>query len=357
MSGSLTTVTASVTTPSATLSPHYIHSLPVLVLFPHNRCNCRCVMCDIWQIRQVREIRPDDLKPHVDSFRRLGVRWVVFSGGEPQMHSDLAGLSRQLRAEGIRLTLLTAGLLLEAQAATVADMVDDVIVSLDGPSEVHDQIRRVPRAFDRLRRGIEALQRVRPGMMIRARSTVQKANCTRLRDTTTTARLLGLTSVSFLAVDVTSEAFNRPGGWSPERQDAVALGPEDVGLLEREVELLIEAHSDDIAAGFVVESPEKLRHIVLHFRARLGQALPVAPHCNAPWVSAVVEADGTVRPCFFHRPLGNLHQGTLMEILNGESAVDFRRRLEVAKDPVCRRCVCSLYLSTEEQHPFQTSGH
>src|SRR5437899_1492952 len=127
--------------------PHRIRALPVLVLFPHNRCNCRCVMCDIWRIRQAREITARDLEPHLESIRALGVRWVVFSGGEPQMNTDLPALSRMLRAEGIRLTLLTAGLLLEPQARSVAGTIDDVIVSLDGPREIHDRIRRVPRAF------------------------------------------------------------------------------------------------------------------------------------------------------------------------------------------------------------------
>ena len=313
-------------------------------------------MCDIWQIRQVREIRAEDLQPHVDSLRRLGVRWVVFSGGEPQMHTDLAGLSRLLRAEGIRLTILTAGLLLESQANAVAEIVDDVIVSLDGPPEVHDRIRRVPRAFERLERGIGALRSVRPDIMIRARSTVQKANCAHLRSTLATAKTLSLNSISFLAADVSSEAFNRPGGWSAERQDEVTLGPEEVALLEAEVDLLIEEHWDEIAAGFVAESPEKLRRIVRHFRSQLGQTVPVAPNCNAPWVSAVIEADGTVRPCFFHRSLGNLHQAPLMEILNSELAVDFRRRLDIPNDPVCQRCVCSLNLSAEAQKAWEAFG-
>ena len=58
-------------------------------------------------------------------------------------------------------------------------------------------------------------------------------------------------------------------------------------------------------SGFVLENPDKLRRIVHHFRAHLGLAEPVAPRCNAPWVSAVIESDGTVRPCFFHEPIGN----------------------------------------------------
>ena len=340
---------SSLARPHPASSPHRIQALPILVLFPHNRCNCRCMMCDIWRIRQVREITVQDLARHLESIRALRVRWVVFSGGEPQMHTDLAALARLIRAEGIRVTLLTAGLLLEPYAQSVVDTIDDVIVSLDGPREVHNRIRGVPKAFDRLAHGVRALRQLRPAFVARGRSTVQKANYRYLRETVRIAKQIGLDSISFLAADVTSEAFNRPGSWTGERQNGVALDAEDVGRLEEEIESLIREYRDDITMGFVVETAEKLRRIVLHFRAHLGQLTPVAPRCNAPWVSAVIEADGTVRPCFFHRALGNIHEKALIEILNGEAAVDFRRALDIPKDPVCQKCVCSLHVSEESQ--------
>jgi MoaA/NifB/PqqE/SkfB family radical SAM enzyme len=305
-------------------------------------------MCDIWRIRQVREITVEDLQAHVESLRELRVRWVVFSGGEPQMHTDLAALCRLLRADGVRLTLLTAGLLLEAQAATIAKTMDDVIVSLDGPPEIHNQIRRVRDAFGILERGVRSLREIRPQIEIRGRATVQKANCTHLRDIVAAARQLGLNSISFLAADVTSEAFNRPGGWPTKRQGTVALGPEETAALEQEIEFLIEQHREQIESGFVVESAEKLRRIVRHFRVQLGELPPTAPTCNAPWVSAVIEADGAVRPCFFHRPIGNIHERALVEIVNGDSALEFRRQLDIPANPVCRRCVCSLHLTPEQ---------
>jgi Fe-coproporphyrin III synthase len=39
---------------TAAMAEHRIYTLPVLVIFPHNQCNCRCVMCDIWRIREAR---------------------------------------------------------------------------------------------------------------------------------------------------------------------------------------------------------------------------------------------------------------------------------------------------------------
>jgi MoaA/NifB/PqqE/SkfB family radical SAM enzyme len=216
-------------------------------------------------------------------------------------------------------------------------------VSLDGPPQIHDQIRRVPKAFERLAKGVEALRKLRPQMTIRGRSTVQRANCHSLREIVQTAKQLELNSISFLAADVTSQAFNRPEGWTLERRNDVALDSEGVGRLAAEVDALIREHAADISSGFVAESAEKLWRIVLHFRAHLNQAPPVAPRCNAPWVSAVVEADGTVRPCFFHRTIGNIRDHSLIDVLNSRDAIDFRRQLDVASNPICQRCVCSLY--------------
>ena len=346
MSGAFTQLAAS-SRGSDQLSRHDIHALPILVLFPHSRCNCRCIMCDIWRIRQVRELTALDLEPHLESIRQLRVRWVIFSGGEPHLHSDLAALAQPLRSLGIRVTLLTAGLLLERHAGLTTQFFDDVVVSLDGPPHIHNQIRGVPRAFELLARGIRAVRQLRPSMAIQARSTVQKANCFHLRETVQTAKSLGLDSISFLAADLTSEAFNRRGGWGPEQQSALLSGPREIKQLEDEIDRLLSEHAADLESGFIVESPEKLRRIVRHFRAHLGEVAWEPPRCNAPWVSTVIEPDGTVRPCFFHRPIGNIHERSLGEVLNGDDALAFRQQLDIASNPICQKCVCSLYVPTD----------
>ena len=333
----------------ASATSHQIRALPVVVIFPHNQCNCRCVMCDIWRIRQAKELTPADLEHHLDSFRKLGVRWVVFSGGEPQLNEKWSCLAQMLRSAGCRVTLLTAGLLLEPQAKAVAESIDDLIVSLDGPPAAHNNIRRVENAFEQLAQGIVAIRQLRPDMPVGARCTVQKANHRSLRAVVRSAKQMDLTSISFLAAELTSSAFNRPEGWLPDRADRVALTPAEIDALESEVERLIDQHHTDLESGFVVESAQKLRRIVRHFRAHAHQAEPVAPRCNAPWVSTVIEASGDVRPCFFHPVLGNIHRQPLAEIVNGPEALQFRASLDVANNVICRRCVCSLYIPRQKE--------
>jgi Fe-coproporphyrin III synthase len=314
-------------------------NLQILVLEPHNRCNCRCVMCDIWKRTDAREISEAELARHIEDIVALGVRQVVFTGGEPLMHADLFRLAAPLHARGMKITLLSTGLLLARDASRIVQSIDEVIVSLDGPPPIHDEIRRVTGAFDRLAGGVRAIHQLEPEFPVSARCTVQSRNGAHLRATVTAARSIGLRSISFLAADLDSTAFERPLVWPDKRKATIAP---DLRALEREMECLIGEFPAD---GFVVEAPAKLRRIVSHFRAFYGLEAHTAPRCNAPWVSAVWEANGDVRPCFFHPPVGNTADGTVAEIVNGPAATAFRTGLSVSENPVCQRCVCSLYLA------------
>jgi MoaA/NifB/PqqE/SkfB family radical SAM enzyme len=328
--------------PVISSSPARLTSLPILILNAHSRCNCRCVMCDIWKRETNEQIRAQDLERHRNSLKSLGVRQVVLTGGEPLLHNDLSALCNFFRDRQIHVTLLTTGLLLHKRAEEVAALFDDIIVSLDGPPEIHDSIRRVSGAYNLLHKGITAVRQHNPSLPITCRTTIQKANHRYLRQTVDSARALGLDSISFLAADLTSEAFNRPLLWPAEKQSEIALNLEEVKALEDEIEQLILQYEAGINHKFILEPAAKLRKIARRFREHLGQLTPQAPTCNAPWVSAVVEVDGSVRPCFFHRAIGNITSSTLEEVINGEAAQEFRESLDMENDATCRRCVCSL---------------
>jgi radical SAM protein with 4Fe4S-binding SPASM domain len=348
--------------------PHLdpITDLPVLILYPHARCNCRCVMCDIWKLKSKDQISPEEVSGWLPELRELGVQRVVLSGGEALLHARLREMCASLRAAGIGVTLITTGLLLRRDASWLVDLVDDVVTSLDGPPDVHDAIRRIPSAYAKLAEGVRAVREAaaaRPepdfgsrsdgldgespkDVRVSARCTVQRLNHDRLRDTVLAARAAGLDGVSFLAADVSSEAFNRPGGWDAGTSQTVALDERELAALDRELTRLEREHAADFASGFIAESPAKLRaRIFGHFAALLGKGEFASHACNAPWVSTVVEADGTVRPCFFHKPIGNVREaGSLTAVLNSPAARAWRSRLDVRRDETCRRCVCTLTL-------------
>ncbi|MBV9172686.1 MAG: radical SAM protein [Chloroflexi bacterium] len=328
-----------------TFTTDRLHSLPMVVLMAHSRCNCRCMMCDIWLANaNKRELTRADLEPHVASLRNLHVQRVVLSGGEALMHSNLWLLCELLRELPTKITLLSTGLLLKHFADQVVEWCDDVVVSLDGSREVHNSIRRVPRAFERLAEGIAALRERRPGFPVSGRCVLQRTNFRDLPNIIDAAHAIGLDRISFMAVDVSSSAFNRPIPWEEPRVAEVALDREQTAEFTALVEETICRRAADFTSGFVAENPDKLRRLPRYFAALHGENEFPATVCNAPWVSTVVETDGDVRPCFFHKPLGNIHERPLETILNSPEAIAFRKNLDVNQDPTCRACVCTLSL-------------
>ncbi len=128
-------------------------SLPVtLNLMVTNRCNSRCVMCNVWKKKREDEFTPDELarilgNPLFDKLTHVGV-----SGGEPTLRKDLPEIFRVITGKkGLAgVSLITNAL----QADTVINQVEScyrvskeanvpfsLMVSLDGIGKIHDTVR------------------------------------------------------------------------------------------------------------------------------------------------------------------------------------------------------------------------
>ena len=328
-----------------TLATDRIYSLPVMVLMPHSRCNCRCVMCDIWKANhEKRELTTEEIAKHIGAFKKLGVREVALSGGEALLHNNLWSFCDQLKETGARISLLSTGLTLAASASRVVANVNEVIVSLDGSPQVHNRIRGIPLAFEKLAEGVRALKQEDPAFKVRGRCVLQKSNFRDLPNIIAAAEDLGLDQISFLAADVSTTAFNRQDSWPSDKVSGIALNATETEEFEKIVSASFEKFSHRYRSGFIAESPRKMFELVQYYRALSGNNRFPVRRCNAPWVSAVVEADGEVRPCFFHASYGNIHDAEFIDILNSSKAVRFRKNLNMEKDQICRKCVCSLHV-------------
>jgi MoaA/NifB/PqqE/SkfB family radical SAM enzyme len=302
-------------------------------------------MCDIWKSNSDKMMLSEaDIVGMLASFKKLGTRWVVMSGGEALMNPSLFKFCEILKNEDMRITILSTGLLLERNAANIVEHTDEVIISLDGSQEIHDDIRRIPRGYQRLQEGVRAVKAVSTSFPVTGRCVIQQLNFADWPRIVESAREIGLDQISFLAADVSTDAFNRPQQWDESRTAEVSVDADQIDELESVVERIIVDFAGDISSGFIAESPAKLRRISDYYAALArGSKFPPV-QCNAPWVSAVIEADGTVRPCFFHRSMGNIRQNALDELVNGPQEIAFRRTLDTGENPICQKCVCTLSL-------------
>jgi MoaA/NifB/PqqE/SkfB family radical SAM enzyme len=328
---------------------HRLRSLPIAILMPHSGCNCRCLMCDIWKGNGNRKLLEEsDIHKLIASFRKLHTRQVLLSGGEALLHPQLFRFCGLLKAEGLYITLLSTGLTLARHAKELVAVVDEVIVSLDGDPETHNRIRNIPAAFEKLQEGVQALRTLAPGFRISGRCVVQRANYACWSGIVDTALQLGLNSISFLPADTGSEAFNRPEPWTESRAGDIAIPETEWPQLEASYALLLQKHGAAFSSRFISETPEKLAAIITYYKALQGKAAFPVKRCNAPWVSAVVEADGSVRPCFFLDAYGSIREESFEGLINGEKAQKFRAQLASCPPDTCTRCVCSLHLPVHQ---------
>lgn len=330
------------------LQTHKITALPIVILMPHSACNCRCVMCDIWKgNHDLKQLTEADVAGLMATLKKLGTQQVLMSGGEALLNPNFFRLCAILKKEKIKISLLSTGLTLKKNADALVEWVDDIIVSLDGDETIHDNIRNIPGAFKKLAEGIRAVKQLKPAFKITARTVIHRLNYKAWPKIIDAAHQLGLDQVSFLPADVSSHAFNRQQLWDAPRQHEILLSEIDLNELKSVTGDLFINYKNDFTNRFIAESRDKIQNIYFYYAAFYGHNDFPYKKCNAPWVSAVVEADGTVRPCFFHEAYGNLKTETFDKIINSESAVEFRRNLDMAKNETCVKCVCYLNLAPE----------
>jgi Fe-coproporphyrin III synthase len=322
-----------------------ISSLPIVILMPHSSCNCRCVMCDIWKgNHNLKKLEEPDVVGLLSALKKFGTRQVVMSGGEALLNPGFFRFCEILKKENIKISLLSTGLTIQKQADNLVKWVDDIIVSLDGDGELHDAIRNIPGAFAKLKDGIQSVRTLSPGFRITGRSVIHRFNFRHWPQIIEAAKEIGLDSISFLPADISSSAFNRETPWDSARQSEICLKETDLEEMKRIIADISDRFSDDFESRFIVESKQKLQKIYFYYAAYYGQNVFPYKKCNAPWVSTVIEADGTVRPCFFHKSYGNIKNESLENILNSNKAIEFRKNLDMENNPTCLKCVCYLNL-------------
>ena len=316
-----------------------LRRLPLITLYLSERCNSRCITCDYWRHGRT-DLNLTAVRHLLPSLARLQTEVILISGGEPLLNPEWVQIAELLRAQRLRLWLLTSGLSLAKHARRVSELFEAVTVSLDGTQAgTYARIRGLD-AFEKVCEGIKAASGA--GVRVDIRVTVQRANYREMPAFIPLARKLGVHQVSFLAVDVANpHAFGRLNDFAAE----VALQPDDLPVLERTLDQLEHEHEEAFRCGLIAESPPKLRRLLQYFRAIHGLGAHPAVRCNAPEFSAVIDANARVRPCFFIPGPDEAVavEGDLESVLNARRMVGLRESIRGGTRRECSTCVCSMW--------------
>ncbi len=117
-------------------------------------CNMRCKHCG----SSCETPLPDQLSTEESlalarDIADLGLEWITLSGGEPLIRKDWDLIAAELSSNGVIPNIISNGWMIDEKVLDRAKAADigTIAISLDGPEETHDYIRK-PGSFRRVMR-------------------------------------------------------------------------------------------------------------------------------------------------------------------------------------------------------------
>ena len=271
-------------------------------------CNSRCSMCNIWQMREREEMGLEEFARVLEDPLYRGIERLTLAGGEPSLRRDLVALTELFLHKMPRLmslTLVTNGLAVERILADTRSILDlcagrgihlNVSVSLDGVGHVHDEMRDVPGAFDKVERclmGLKELQSQRP-FWLGAACVVTRKNLYHLRELQSWCAQRGI-ELGFQLV-----GFHESYVANVERQSELDFSSSDRDYL---LSFLHELASDRSPSNFLSYYWNDMLRLYRDGRPRQTP-------CPFTLDSFVLDAYGDMYYCLSERKIGNCLQGS-----------------------------------------------
>ncbi|KUK84259.1 MAG: Radical SAM domain-containing protein [Microgenomates bacterium 39_6] len=124
------------------------------------KCNLNCEHCGAKKEKYSTELTTKQVKSLVRNLADYKVKYFVITGGEPLLRKDLFEIFAFAKEKGLKTGLATNGFFINADnSKIIAKIFNSVQISLDGPQETHNKIRRNKKAFQKAIESINLLQK------------------------------------------------------------------------------------------------------------------------------------------------------------------------------------------------------
>ncbi|MEW6534855.1 MAG: radical SAM protein [Candidatus Auribacterota bacterium] len=326
-----------------------------------NRCNLNCVMCGQTATRhqkwQQEELSADDWIDFLRSAAHFNP-YISFWGGEPLMFDGIIDIFREIHRLGLQTGIITNGLLLEKYAPDLASFDNlHIGISLDGPPEIHDEVRCRKGTFQKMEDGLNAVNHFRkkygkqPKQLSVIFSTITPKNQYHFPELIDTARRFNPEEmcISYLTF-VTNELIAGTNRITEEqlntRFDSLEgfkadITQYDVPHIEKLTEMI---RNNEFNVPFKLHfnpvlNPDEVKRYYFDMRFTMGRKT-----CFRPWFIAELLPNGQLNFCpdFPDYRFGDIRTTPFLKIWNGTEARAFRKLLKKFKLlPMCVRC-CGL---------------
>ncbi len=125
-----------------------------------NRCNLSCHHCYSYADPNSKDfLTTSFILDSIKDLKKAGVKFVIFSGGEPLIRKDIFDIADKMREEGIITYLSTNGLYIsEKNVDKIIQKFNYIGISIDGIKEVHDRFRGLEGVYEKSISAIKLIQ-------------------------------------------------------------------------------------------------------------------------------------------------------------------------------------------------------
>jgi MoaA/NifB/PqqE/SkfB family radical SAM enzyme len=279
------------------------------------RCNARCHFCNIWALEPPKEADFDTIQHNLRDLRRLGVKYIDFTGGEPLLRSDVAEVYAEAKRQGFYTSMTTNTILYPKKAKEMQGLVDFLNFSLDGgDAETHDQSRGV-RIFDTLVESVALAHSLGENPVLNHTVTAQNFN--RIDEVGALGQKLGA-RVWLNPAFTAYENYNAKKNPTTEMIEAIKRGANKYSCIG----------FNQAALAFIADGGNNLNN----------------PRCKAvDAVIAISPDDQLLLPCYHFAQDGVPIEGKLYDLYRESEKVESYRQSQ-GKLSVCDGCTVWCYL-------------
>lgn len=268
-----------------------------------NRCNLRCLMCQIPE-EKTQELSTAQWKKTIKDVSSLGVQTMVFSGGEPLLREDIFELISFTKNHHMNACLTSNGCLINQNTALklTKSGIDVVNISIEGEKQIHDYLRGEG-SFDKATLALEYLKMHKIESTIAA--TVSRYNFECLKSVLELAKATGATTVRF-------QPFSRIFLKDASKGDDFFIDKKDKERLQEIIEDIIKLSNEykipTNPVSYLMNIPPYL----------CKEKIVMKKGCSALWASCPINSKGEVFPCWNlasqDRIIGNVNQESLVDL-------------------------------------------
>ena len=314
------------------------------------RCNLKCKMCSLPQQNRdyygtYQELTSAEVKNIVRQIAsKFPLAFVAFSGGEALLRKDTLEILRYATTElHAIVTLLTNGVLLTEE--TCRELVDMglpfIRISIDGPEEIHNEIRGIPGVYQKTIEGINRLNKYKKEFgkktpRIIVNPVVLPSNVAYLHQIIDICANLGVEQCQFGIDDPNFSArsgLNLQSEWT-DYFSTNEIDKIDSKILASAIEK-VKAKSEEKHIPFVFIPDIQAQGVINYYQDNM----PLDKWtCREPWLLMRISPYGEVFPCVNYR-IGNIREQKLSKLWNNERYRRFRNELRRNGLPlVCTGC-------------------